>query len=33
MIREMLSVRLMENLRRYEAGEELVGLVDIDAGY
>jgi phosphoglycerate dehydrogenase-like enzyme len=33
MARPLLSARITENVRRYGAGEPLVGLVDVDAGY
>ena len=33
MARGPLAARIAENVRRYAAGEELVGLVDADAGY
>lgn len=33
MARPLLGARITENVRRYAAGEELVGLIDIDAGY
>jgi hypothetical protein len=29
----LLSVRITENVRRYVAGDELVGLVDVRHGY
>jgi phosphoglycerate dehydrogenase-like enzyme len=29
----LLAKRVTENLRRYAAGEPLIGLVDLDAGY
>jgi phosphoglycerate dehydrogenase-like enzyme len=30
---EALCIRIAENLRRFQAGEELIGVVDIDEGY
>ncbi len=33
MARPLLSARITENVARYGAGEELVGLVDVEAGY
>ena len=33
MARPLLAARITENVRRYRAGESLVGLVDVDLGY
>jgi phosphoglycerate dehydrogenase-like enzyme len=33
MIRPLLGERIRENVERYAAGRELVGLVDVEAGY
>ena len=33
MARPLLSARIADNVRRYVAGDELVGLVDVDLGY
>jgi phosphoglycerate dehydrogenase-like enzyme len=33
MARPLLATRVTENVRRYSKGEELLGLVDVDAGY
>ncbi|HWJ97635.1 MAG TPA: D-isomer specific 2-hydroxyacid dehydrogenase family protein [Acidimicrobiales bacterium] len=33
MARPLLGARITENVRRYAAGEPLIGLVDVDAGY
>ncbi|MBX3285196.1 MAG: hydroxyacid dehydrogenase [Actinobacteria bacterium] len=33
MARPLLSARIVENVRRYAAGQDLVGLVDAEAGY
>jgi hypothetical protein len=33
MAKPLLSARIAENIRRYGAGEELIGLVDPDLGY
>jgi phosphoglycerate dehydrogenase-like enzyme len=33
MAQPVLSARVTENVRRYAAGEPLIGLVDVDAGY
>jgi phosphoglycerate dehydrogenase-like enzyme len=33
MIRPLLAERIRENVERYAAGQELIGLVDVEAGY
>ncbi|WP_245580215.1 D-isomer specific 2-hydroxyacid dehydrogenase family protein [Arthrobacter castelli] len=33
MVRPLISARIRENVRRWAAGEELEGLVDVEAGY
>lgn len=33
MARPLLGARIVENVRRYAAGEPFIGLVDVDAGY
>jgi hypothetical protein len=33
MAKPLLAQRVTENIRRFARGEELLGLVDVDAGY
>jgi phosphoglycerate dehydrogenase-like enzyme len=33
MARPLLAARVADNVRRFARGEELIGLVDVDAGY
>jgi phosphoglycerate dehydrogenase-like enzyme len=33
MAKPLLAKRVMENVRRYRKGEDLLGLVDVEAGY
>jgi hypothetical protein len=33
MAKPLLSARIAENVRRFAVGEELIGVVDPDAGY